>query len=187
MDRVQYRLGVGAAALLIVALAGTVMAADIPAPPAEAASGSTAPAATPSEPMPKAIATATAASPAIVTLASPSEAVRSLGPASVLRITVRPDAVAKGEPYLVNVYTVPAPGTPGLAPTTDQAQTLVGSFAFFPPPREGEVRTFTLPTPDASAVTGPDVTLKVELVPTAPDSKLETSTLAIIEANIGAE
>jgi hypothetical protein len=181
MDRVRLLTGLGAGAA-VIALA--VMAADTPAPPPEA-SGPPAAAATPPDTMPKAI--ATAATPAIVTLAAPASGARSLGAASVLQLTVRPEAVEKGEPYLVNVYTVPAPGRADAAPTAEPAQTLVGSFAFFPPPRAGEARTFTLPTPDASALTGPDVTLKVELVPAAADSKLEKSTLAIIDAKLAAE
>ena len=153
------------------------------APPA--ADATSAPLATMSDSMPKAI--ATAHRPAIVKIAPPAGSTRGLRAAATsLQITVRPEAVERGEPYLVNVYAVPAEKA-GAAPSAKEEDTLVGSFSFFPPPRAGEARTFALPTPSDAASMGPDITLKVELVPAAPDAKLEKSTLAVIDARIATE
>jgi hypothetical protein len=173
---------VAAAAAAVAGLVWVLMSAN---PPGSAPTGpSTTPATTNAAIMPKAIATAD--QPAIVTVARPSGATRSLSPATSLQITVRPEAVERGEPYLVNVYAVPADKA-GTAKSDSGGETLVGSFSFFPPPRAGETRTFTLPTPSGDASAGPDLTLRVELVPAAPDAKLEKSTLAVIDAKIDAE
>ena len=203
MARVFHGLGLGVTAIaLLGVLSLAVMAADPPVPnpdtsgavPPPQVSDAPAPTQTPttSPTMPKAIATAD--QPAIVSVTPPRTAL-SAGTNSALQITVRAEAVEEGKSYLVNVYAVPAPEKAEASPKPDQnqmpkaeqKQTLVGSFAFFPPPREGEVRTFTLPTPESAAVAGPDITLKVELVPATPDTKLDKSTLAIVDAKIATE
>lgn len=176
MPEALRRIGIRAAALLLLA-AGAVNAADPSSPAPEAGRSETT-----SVPMGKVIATAD--QPAIITVARPAGGMRSLGGTTSLQITVRPEAVERSEPYLVNVYVLPQPDG-ARAPAAGEEK-LVGSFSFFPPPRMGEARTFTLPAPNASAI-GPDVTLKVELVPVAADAKLRTSTLAILDAKISTE
>jgi hypothetical protein len=202
MAHAAYRIGIGAGVLALIAAAGlTVIAADPPAGAAPetkpSASGQSA-----TKPMAKAIATGDR--PAIVTVETPPGPTRSLGgtAAGSLQITVRPEAVERSEPYLVNVYVLPAgtqprgaetpsggpagqPGAPSPQAQPPAAGTLIGSFSFFPPPRAGEERTFTLPSPQTPAPAGANVSLKVELVPSSPGSPLQKSTLAIVDAKIG--
>ena len=129
------------------------------------------------------MAIATGNQPAILTIPRPPATARSMEPGdTALQITVRPQAVEKDESYLVNVYVVPSPD--GAAASPAKEEKLLGSFSFFPPPRIGEERTFTLPAPAPSAGPGGDIALKVEMVPVAPDTKLEKSALAVVNASI---
>lgn len=183
MARVPHWLGIGVAAVVVAAGAAFFLMDKAPDAPGPEASNAVSTPPDASAAIPKAVATPD--QPAMVTLQAPTGRTRSLGQSEALQITVRPEGVRAGESYLVNVYAVPKSEQAQAGPEASKLQAFVGSFSFFPPPREGEVRTFTLPPPEASALTGPDVTLKVEIVPAGPDTKLETAKLAIIEAKIG--
>jgi hypothetical protein len=124
----------------------------------------------------KAVVSATA--PAVIKLASPAEK-PAVEPAA-LQLTVKPEVVAAGEPYLVNVYTVgKAPAGGGKA-----AESYLGSFSFFPPPKPGEERTFTLAAPKLEGAPGQDITLKIEIVPAVESAKLQSSTLEVVSAKL---
>jgi hypothetical protein len=127
--------------------------------------------------MSKAIVTAN--QPAIVTVSKP----RSAGSEGAsLELTVRPEVVARNEPYIVNVYMLHR-GQNEASVSGSAAASFVGSFSFFPPPRKGEVRAFVLEAPDLPE-SGSKIALRIELVPADPDATLEHSALAIVDAKI---
>lgn len=194
MARSPRSIGIGAVLVALVAVLVWYVMAE---PPREPAADTVSAATTPGTAMPKAI--ATVSEPAIVTVAPPATT-RAVRAASALQLTVRPENVEKDRPYLVNVYTVPKdnqtrspakkpaaapkPGEPGAVGKDEVDPNYVGSFSFFPPPSVGEVRTFTLPTPESLVPGGGNVTLRVELVPVEAEYKPKTSSLAILDARI---
>jgi hypothetical protein len=121
----------------------------------------------------------TASQPAIVTVSKP----RSASEGASLELTVRPEVVARNEPYVVNVYMLPHGGQNEASVSGATAASFVGSFSFFPPARKGEVRAFILEAPDLPQ-SGSKIVLKIELVPAEPDAPLRHSALAIVDAKI---
>jgi len=109
----------------------------------------------------------------------------SLAGAAAIELTVLPKKVDEAKPYLVQVYL-----TKGAQLREDvlSEKTLLGTYGFFPPAKEGKARTFVVPAPSnlAERVTpGEDtISLLVEIVPVNPRTTLNHSSLTVIEAKV---
>lgn len=90
-----------------------------------------------------------------------------------MEITLTPVSVSRNEAYLVVVSEVPE--REGASPRQ------LGSFAFFPPPRAGEARTFIVEQPTGGV--GPH-RIEVELVPVEAVQGLRESAVRVTGARL---
>jgi hypothetical protein len=100
----------------------------------------------------------------------------SISPGSRLELSVSPENISPQEAYVVVVTPVGAP------------EKQLGSFAFFPPPRPGEVRKFYVDVPTDALRKVSDnkgkVDLSVELVPVERGRAITSSTVRILSARV---
>lgn len=121
---------------------------------------------------------ATGKSPAIITvdLAAHDEASQAQ-----LELSILPVTVVVHETYLIVV-------TEADREDAGEAVRELGSFSFFPPPREGEVRNFYVDLPpilaEMKASGQTRVKLSVGLVPIEPKQGLVSSSLRVVGARI---
>lgn len=83
-------------------------------------------------------------------------------PSDVATLTLTPERVAPGEPFLISVVAEDAAGGPRE----------IASMSFFPPPREGEARGF--PIDLSTLADAGEATLAVRLVPASGAALAET-------------
>jgi hypothetical protein len=96
-----------------------------------------------------------------------------------LQLSLSPIAVSPGEKYVVVVSAA--------APKSKEGAPELGSFSFFPPPRQGETREFYVDLPTQSTKPMPDrrrVALSVSLVPIDPNRTLNDSSVRIVGARV---
>ena len=100
-----------------------------------------------------------------------------------IELTVQATKVSPAERFLVNVFFV-ADGPGGEARSRPAEQRLLGTFSFFPPPRPGETRKFLIGAPRQALIERKDFDVRVELVASTPEGKLENSALRILDAKV---
>ncbi|NEP56268.1 MAG: hypothetical protein F6K31_04495 [Symploca sp. SIO2G7] len=109
----------------------------------------------------------------------------SLSGAAAIELTVLPKIVDETKPYLVKVYLTK---NTQLSENILSEKTLLGTYGFFPPAKEGNVRTFVVPAPlnlGERVAAGEDtISLVVEIVPVNPRAALNNSSLTVIEAKV---
>lgn len=121
---------------------------------------------------------ATGKSPAIITL---DLAANDENKQAQLELSISPVTVATNEAYIIVVTQVDGE-------TAGEAGTELGSFSFFPPPRQGEVRRFLVDVPPISpemkAAGKKLAKVSVRLVSVDPAKALLSSSVSVVGARI---
>jgi hypothetical protein len=133
----------------------------------------------PNAPEPRAI--ATGAEAASIPLSPPEG---GAGTAKAVEVTVRPLVVDPNESYLVTVLLLePCTGDGASVPN----ECVLGTFSFYPPPREGEEQTFVVPARGRAFVgsaTEGDMRIGIRLVSANPQADLTDSALEVLGARL---